>query len=412
MNDLLEPRMLDLDTARRFAAAAACLYLLPGCGAKSDLPTDGCVWTVTNRPPVALTDTYKPLLLDDIIVEGRRVLVATYNVTGASGLDAPSLWEARTRVMSDDLATIGPTQVVLAGPNSPGVAHMEGISSAVGFGHRGGLGWDEVNGCRFVALAQDGSAAAAPVQVDTPDVCFRLVATKSGFSALTRPFFTPPSLLSDTAPMSLLTLDPSGHLVSVRPNITPESIPVGYAFFNDGSWLEGRTNDRSSVTVQRFSATGDALSTPHVLAGSLTPEGPGDTRSFQFTMTGLGSSALAVFWTHPEEATGSTTIVLEPLDEDGNADQATTITAPRHVDSRISVGAVAHGALLAWTGGAPDDEVEVLPVWPSGEPYDEPLEVRMPGVPFGTSVVGTPAGALLVTGVDEQLVATPLVCVP
>ena len=82
----------------------------------------------------------------------------------------------------------------------------------------------------------------------------------------------------------------------MKPDIIPPSRLLGNTQFKDGSLLVGWTEDSASVAVQHFSATGDALSPPHSLSGSLGLVDAADPPRFQFTMTGLGASALGSGW--------------------------------------------------------------------------------------------------------------------
>jgi hypothetical protein len=357
----------------------------PDAGADAEAAAPCASWAVAPGEPVALTDPSGDSILTSAAVEGESVFVASSNDNDPS---PDPTW--RVRVVSGDLQTVGPSQVVLTHPQS---VALSGMSLSTSSGHHGGIAWDEVNACRFVALAEDGSPAAPPVTVGG-DACYWLSATTTGFVAFIAPNF-------GTGPVSRVTLDASGQVVDKTPDLIPvQSIyPLARARFDDGTmllaWLSGTT-----IVAQRFGETGGALST----AKTLLTFNSGPTR---VALASLGSSGLVV-WAPGDSALGE--VDVQPIDEDGNPTGSTTLLAP--VDGATVAGLdakpVVGGALVVWAKGAPGaaDTMTVQAVGTTGAVMGPPVPVPSPQYLQDLRLAPTPAGVVLAFDAELPMTLT------
>jgi hypothetical protein len=379
------------------------LATLTACGGRSDLlaiatgdtgddagaaaPDAGpaapaCAWALVPGAPIALTDPAVDHMVSNYVidgegaeaVEGDRIYLAMQDGLEAGNQTPDPNW--RVSVVSDDLSTIGPSQLVL--PHGQNGAEPMAIAS--GFGHRGAIAMDSDAGCRFVAIADDGSPAAAPVLIESPVECFWLRATPSGFTMFTRP---------DWAPFSLLTLDASGHVVATRKNVGPPDgdLPHARAKLPDGSTLIAWPSFAAAMNLQRWSAEGDPLTEPTALFAM-----PPVTIA---AMTVVGSTVLLA-WAPYEGEVGA--VYVQPLDGDGHALGAPTKIAPADGAQVLDfdIGAAGDDALVTWRKGEDFSSVlTVQPVTVTGAAKGGPIVV--PATPHvgATWIGGTPTGAIL-----------------
>jgi hypothetical protein len=351
-------------------------------------------WSVAPGAPVALTDFGGDSLLTSTSVEGSNVFVASLND------DDPSpdpTW--RIRVVSGDLQTIEPSQIVLEHLPSVSIA---GMSVATSLGHRGGIAWDEGNGCRFIALGEDGSAVAG-VEALGDQACYWLTATAAGFVAFSSPSYA-------AGPLSLITIAPAS--LDVTPSIiSPASfVPLTHALFDDGTLLLGWQSD-ASVVVQHVDETGTLLSMPL----QLIPYMDGSTI---VALGSLGSSGL-VAWAPGSSSPGE--VDVQAIDEDGNPTGPSTLLAASDgaTVNALDVKAVAGGAMVIWAEGV-EGEASVMMaqvVTPAGSPLGAPLVVPTPAsmAVQNVRIAPTPEGIVVafsgsVPMTPAQVFALRLVC--
>jgi hypothetical protein len=347
------------------------------------------LWNFLPSKPVALTEPIGDSALASVVREGNRVFVGTTNDNDPS---PDPTW--RVRVIKEDLSDLGTSQVVMKRPQ--GVS-LSSIGIAIGSGHRGGIAWDDAQGCRFVELGADGAAITAPHQIAN-SWCYWPVATQSGFIAFNSPSFT-------FTPVTLLTMNKHGHVTKTRPDIvTPAasgSSPAGLARFDDGTLLV-TWSDGNGVTGQHIDASGNTLAP----AAGMSISGPNP----RFALGSMGSSALGV-------ESGGAAVVAEPFDEDGqHSGPPNTFTTSGSV-GHVAVARARGAALVAWSEG-PSGAYHVLrvqPVHPDGSTLGAPVVAST--LPFIGSlrVVGTSTGALVVfeaekPGTLTQVFAVRLVC--
>jgi hypothetical protein len=377
-------------------AAAAAGAGVGGSGGEGGTASPPCfAWSVVPVEPLALTNPIGDSMLTSVAVDGARVFIASTNNNDPS---PDPTW--RVRVVSDDLATIGASQAVLTRPQH---ISYSGLGVAIRFGHRGAIAWDEANGCRFVALGADGSAAATATVSDS--WCYWLYATSGGFVAMSSP-------LGSFAPLAMLALDPSGNVLAAHPNVVPPDQATTYPFartrFDDGSILLAWTESPSTVLVQRFSETGESLSQPKAL--------PSFGHDTNLGMASLGSSALVV-WSPGDTSPGE--VRLMRIDEDGNALGADTVLAAMDgvPVGRIDVAAIPGGALALWTKGPEGayDTMTVQAVTNEGAAVGSTFAVPTPKFLLDVRLAVTPAGALVaydaqLAGALTQVFVSRLVC--
>jgi hypothetical protein len=328
-------------------------------------------------------------MITGVAVAGHRVFVASMNDNDPS---ADPTW--RVRVVSDDLADVGPSQIALAHPQHVSLSGL-GLSSD----GRGGLAWDEASGCRFVALGGDGAPSAPPVLVGD-EHCYWLAPTATGFLAFSSPSFTLTSL-------TLLRLGPDGALLGTAavglPDQGPSSYPLGRARLDDGSFLFA-WRDGASVRAARVGEGGALLAPPT----TLFPVG-GDV---DFAMTSVGDHAL-VAWS-PDVSLGE--VRSATLGADGTLGPETPLATEPQALYRLTIGAVPGGALVVWSGGVGElAHLGVQPVDASGAAHGDAVTIASPPSPWDARVVGTPAGAMVVYGGEQpgtltQVFAARLAC--
>lgn len=316
-------------------------------------------------PPIAITKAGSaPAELNDMILDGGRIFVATQPFWSVGELGG-GVWNVNT--LSSNLAMVGPTQTVLTHP--PDVLERSSLQLAVGSGHRGAIAWDNSDHLRFVAIADDGSAAAPPVPV-TEHKELGLFGTPDGFTAIV----SPESFGS--ADIGFLLLDAGGGAgAGASPFVTLKyggGDHVLSARLDDGSYLVAW-----AYYVQHFSQAGDALSKVGYVPG--LPE----------ALASMGASAM-IAWT---AGSNDQELWVGSLNVDGGLESETRIATAeiRHVAITPSM----QGALIAWSAGPyGSDQLFVQPVSASGAADGGPLALPTPSA-NDVRLVGTPGGAVL-----------------
>jgi hypothetical protein len=360
-------------------------------------------WKVGAPAPIPLTDSIGDSQLTGVAVEGDRVFVATTNNNDPS---PDPTW--RVRVVSADLASVGPSQVVLSRPSS---VSFSGLGLAAGGGHRGGVAWDESNGCRFIALDTDGSAPAGPVSITGP-WCYWPYATADGYTTFVSPSF-------ELAPLALVMLDANGAPGKVNSGIVPKppapstTFPLARARLDDGSialaWavMPPAPGSPVGLAVQHFQPTGD----PAAPQGVLTAFAHAST----FAMTSVGTALLAVGTTVPP----GTAVLSQPLDANGVplADAATLSPDDGVAVGRVTATAVPEGALVAWTKGQAGafDALKVQMTKADGTTMGAAVDIATPPFLGMVALARTGAGVVVAfeaeaPGTPAQVFVTRLVC--
>jgi len=403
----------------------ACLVLsLAACGGRSPLsadaagsggagsPTGGsfgpgatapaCRWSVAPGGPIALTDpavdafgtAYTADLGGSVAVEGGRVFISTWDRT-ANADPSPDQWW-HVRVVDDDLATMGPSQIVLEHGEEGGSA----MSLASGFGHRAGFAYHGGEmGCMFLPLADDGAAAGEAKKIHQ-DECFWPRATPDGFTVF---------LIPEWQPFVQLTLDAAGNVIAERPGLGPPGGMVAHARARlaGGSTLITWPAFEASINVRRWSAEGDALTPPGVILSMPAVDAA--------PMTVVGSTVF-VAWAPYTGDVGA--VLVQPLNEDGDT-LAPPVTIAEADGQHVGVldMTTALGAPLAlWTKHEKDGAVmTVQPFTADGQPDGAPFVVPATPRIHGAWIVGTPAGAMIgfdgeQPGGHAQAFVTRLVC--
>jgi hypothetical protein len=314
--------------------------------------------------PIVLseTDMSEPA---GLFAEGDRVFVAIADDS------VPNAEHAGVRVVSGDLSLVGPIEPVIQH------GFITGLDS--GFGHRAVVGVDAdlTTGCAFASLAADGSTAAVVPSVDA--YCGSLVATPSGYAALSTLW------MHEAGVVSILFLDAGGTFVGGR-DVAPGT-PRGLVRFDDGSFLILWASGGQSW-AQHLGETGDVLADPVE-----TPANAGGTS--------FGSTALLVWNVGP-------TIHLRSVDEDGTTVAENVIHAEGAWVLTPNIVPAKQGALVVWTATSDtpwhepvDAQLYAQPITAAGA-LDGDLLVVPAGDPRpGVAGAGTAHGALLVYGVNE-----------
>jgi hypothetical protein len=377
------PRRAARRAARGYGAAAIFVHLLPGCGARSDLPVDTCVWTAPEGPPVALTEPIDEsfyLPQSNIAVDDGRVWWSTLDY----GATISSPRQIQIRALRDDLTMIGPSHVLDASDSTVNVP------IAAGFGHRGGLVWDDSTGTSFVALAEDGSPSSGPVRIDPSVYGYALFATSRGFVALAGdpaplddfPFAVRYDGTLGFSTLRWLSLDPAGTLVHATSLVFALGwVPDVGARFDDGTLLlaglvhDPVVEDPPSVDlyVEHTSEAGDILGQPQrVMRVASSADFDG---RFRYAMTTLGSSALLA-WT-----IDSTSLLVASVDADGNLGAPRTVATPEGGVGYFGVGAADGNVLVVWDSPtAAGRSLVIQPLSPEGEAKVAPLVLPAPAI--------------------------------
>ncbi|HVY49442.1 MAG TPA: hypothetical protein VHB21_26300 [Minicystis sp.] len=305
------------------------------------------------------------------------------------------------RVLSDDLASIGP-------PIDVGETGLFALS--FGFGRRDVIGGfpDAQGRCASVALDAADQPTAPPAAFGG-ERCFWATPTPGGALVFSRPD------ANGFAPVDAIALDPGAHVVGSTPGAIAAdplhlTLPLGRVALDDASvmvfWIDG-----GSAFVRRFSPTGSPLFGPK----PIFDEPVGDV---VFAGASVGGSAL-VAWFHPyHQGEGPGRLMTAVAAGDGTLGAPHTLAeasngdAPEGIDVvRTSDGAlVLYGAL----GGAP--AIVAQPVDGEGAPSAPSLTRTLAGAGALRVVraVATSARNVVVLAWDDDQTArvTRLVCGP
>jgi hypothetical protein len=358
-----------------------------GSSASSSSSSGGGAAPCSATMPLAVTnDTgfVDETFLDSIAADGETILVATSTVV-PSGPDPYPDPTWRVRSVAGDLSSMGASQVVLTHGTPPSVTISLGYVAA-GFGHRGFVAWDSVDGSRFVPLAADGSPAGPPTSLG-PGACTGLVAQPGGFAVL---------LSSETyaGPVALVTVGPSGGVLATTPltGPGPDSYYVtgtGLMTFDDGSLFatwEGTAP--FGIMAQHLSAAGVPMTPPAQLfdiSGALVG---GDE---YFAMISLGASALVAWGTDD-----SGYRAIAPADEDGHAGAQTVFGSGTFEGLGLGTGAA--GVLASWSevpDGSAVGSLVVQRMTAGGTPLGVPFQVAQAFAADDPIFAATPAGEVL-----------------
>ena len=124
-------------------------------------PPACAAWSFVSSLPTKLPNNQGDTLLTSVVADGPEVLIATTNVNDPS---PNPTWHVIS--LTNDASLPGLTQAVMSRP-ATGVS-FGGLSLAVGPAGRGGIAWDEVHGCRFIALEQEGVPNGSPSRTTSP----------------------------------------------------------------------------------------------------------------------------------------------------------------------------------------------------------------------------------------------------
>jgi hypothetical protein len=403
--------------------AAACLVVLPGCGARSDLesapPASACKVSVTSGtsgPPAqcagwlttgAFTTVSEPVTTGDMAyLTGMVPSAGGALITWFTLDDAPtSTW--RTRAIGFDGTPRSAIGTHLSFPTMGGV--YVGAMFLAGTGCAfAGLADDVANGCRFVPLDDDGAGAGPVVTVGSTGAgCVDLGVAPGGYSFVTVGGNGGP-------PLDLVTLSAAGTVLATTSLPAPDLGYEGRLVLRDGSFLlttsEETDGGGEAAAVQHFSAGGEAIAAAVQLTGAAASILP-------VAQTGAGVMAA---WLE-----GGASLVVQPLDEDGHAVGAEVpVAATDHEDlyGFTLAGTPGGDVIVAWfdlDGASSFFDLHVQALGPDGTPRGAPnflgsfetlgdVDVLVDG--------GGQDALLVVTGAtmefDYGVLAVPLACAP
>ncbi|HVY46773.1 MAG TPA: hypothetical protein VHB21_12890, partial [Minicystis sp.] len=276
---------------------------------------------------------------------------------------------------------------------------------AAGFGRRGLVASDGVNGCRFVLLGPDGAPASTPTVVG-PKPCAALVATPFGFDAF--------ELADDFGPPStLVTIDEHGQVAATDAPLfdDPFGSPIGDAAirFADGSelvaWRGGQT---LAILAAHIAQGGTPLGPPKQLF-DLSNDLTGDDF---FSMASLGHGALAVFG---NDATPK--LLVEAVDATGAPGPATSLSH-HEIDAPGVARSRAGGGFVSWAAvpsGSAVGELFVRRIDAGGAPSGGATALAHGFLAGGSRVASTPVGDVVAfwgerPGEPTQVYVTRLRC--
>jgi hypothetical protein len=398
------------------ALAAACLFLVPACGARSELEAPGEGATSARPPPqcsgwqpagplVTVSEPEAAEVDDDLmsmIPSAGGALLAWIALADPS--TPTSTW--RTLALGFDAAPRSPIEAHLSFPTTDGGV---GISLAANGSSFAALVADSATGgggCRFLPLDEDGMAVGPAVSVDGwSEACDELAPTPDGFSFIASDYVGAGSF-------ALLNLDAKGSVLSRTPlPAPPETFEDGWLALHDRSFLLATTDvDGVATSVQRFSPGGAPLAD----AAVITAGGP-----YLMPMVKTSAGVLSAW----DAAPGSFEVRL--LDEDGSPVAAALPIAGGGnypiLDS-VLAPTPAGDALLAWTQIADATagvEFFVMALGPDGAPRGAPTSLGTFEALGALEAVVSPdgRGALLAVsavqaGPRYRVLALPLACVP
>jgi hypothetical protein len=402
--------------------AAACLVLLPGCGARSDLesaPTStssACKVPVTSGPPAqcagwqpagAVTTASEPVTTGDmayftsLVPSAGGALITWFTLD-----DVPtSTW--RTRAIGFDGAPRSAIRTHLSFPDMGGV-DTEAMSLAGTGCAFAGLADDVANGCRFVPLDEDGAGAGPVVTVESTDmVCGDLGVAPGGYSFV--------SFASNGGPpLDLVSLSAAGKILATTSLPAAELAYDGRLVLRDGSFLvstfEETDGGGNAAAVQHFSPDGAPIAAAAEITSSAESILPMAETSAGVMAAWLGDG---------------TSLVVRPLDGDGHPVAATVPVAATDQENLYGfalAGTPGGDVIVAWfdlVEATSFFDLHVQALGPDGAPR---------GAPTGLGTFETLGDAhllvdeggqralLVVTGAEMEfdygVLAVPLACAP
>lgn len=395
--------------------AAACLVLLPGCGARSNLESastaSACEGPAPSGPPaqcsgwqlagpIATVSAGSVNDVESMIPSAGGALVAWSTEDGAT-----AGWS--TRAVGFD----GTPRAAVSAPLPTFVVPVGEFAETVSLAGQGcafgGLGHDSVDGCHFVPLDENGAAAGPVVTLQGPSAaCTGLGPAQGGYSFLRN------SISSDTGPIDLVSLDAAGSVLATRSLLFEGELNGGRLVLPDRSFLLSTQDGAGEDLMQRFSSAG----TPIAAAAQIT-SGPVLNPLVAATSAGamVGWGALGA---------GSGGVFLRPLDEDGHpvaAEALVAATVQEDLFGFTLAGTPAGDVLLAWfdLDETMQYDLHVMAVGPDGAPRGAPasLGTFQTLVDVHALVEADGRRALIViTGAqvdaDAAVLAVPLACAP
>lgn len=219
------------------------------------------------QPPINLTIDWpgNAMFTRSLVSSGDGALVAWNNIEDPS---PDRVW--RVQQLMPDGRPSGVASAVRERPPTMAGYTYSSASIADGFGHRGMVAWDRVDGCRLQRLTPGGEADG-PIgpRLSDSQWCGSLLATPEGYAVFMGP-------VGGTALSHLLRLDPAGRAlgepVRLIPEIPEADEPLWWDFrrAEDGSiiagWMPGRFHP-SSLMLRHFDPSGAPLAPPVALAG-------------------------------------------------------------------------------------------------------------------------------------------------
>ncbi len=343
-------------------------------------PPACAAWSFVSSLPTKLPNNQGDTLLTSVVADGAEVLIATTNDNDPS--PDPS-WHIVS--LTDDASLPGLTQTPMSRP-ATGVS-FGGMSLAVGPAGRGGLAWDEVDGCRFVQLEQEGVPNGSPVKILGAAWCYWLSARPGGFSAFSS---TPFGLGS----LELYSLDPAGHTDTATPSLV----------LDDSAAPAGHVNLADASTLLAWSLP-DGMHAAHVDPGGGAIGAPGQllataVDATRFSLRAFGGGALMAWSPPPAPSDVHVQRVAADLTLGSSSVIATAVPDLDGIDAAEVTG----GALVAWlSSGMPTSVLTVQAIDETGAPVGPPLTNDVPSFANNLRIVRTPLGAMVVFEAEEQL---------
>jgi hypothetical protein len=400
--------------------AAACLFVLSGCGARSAIesastsstssaceapaPSGTPAQCSTWQPAGPVTRVSEPepasamIDFESVVPTAGGALLAW-----ASLDDAPtSTW--RTRAIDFDGEPRSGIDTHLSFPTADGASGMLLAGQACAFV---GLAGAPSDGCRIVPLDENGASAGPAAGIEGAGVaCSKLGPAPDGYSFVT--------IASDFAGADLVTVSAAGSVLATTSLPSP-AFAYGYRIvLSDGSFListyEAPDGTANESRVQHFSAGGAPIAAAAVIASPA---------SFPVQMAETGAGALGA-WT-----VDGSSLLVRPLDGDGHPVAAAALLAATNPGTMHGVtlaGTPGGDVILAWSdleAASALVDLHVIALGPDGAPRGAPTFLGS-FVTLGWPELVVEAGgqrALLVfagAGVETSygVLAIPLACAP
>jgi hypothetical protein len=402
--------------------AAACLVLLPGCGARSEIESastsSACEVPAPSGPPAQcsrwqpagpVTKVSEPepasagSYFTSMVPSAGGALVSWFSLDGAP----TSTW--RTRALDFDGTPRSPIDTHLSFSSAGGIDDVDGDGLLLaGQGCTFvGLADDPTNGCRIVPLDENGASTGPAVGVEAAGAgCGKLGQAPDGYAFV--------MISSDFAQADLVTVSAAGSVLATTSLLSP-AFAYGYRIvLRDGSFLnstfEAPDGVANETRVQHFSPGGAQIAAAAVIANPAAAPA-------QMAETSAGALGA---WPGLD---GS--LLVRPLDGDGHpvaAAASLAATDEEAVHNLTLAGTPGGDVILAWSGleGASTlFDVQVIALGPDGTPRGAPTLLGSFVTLEGLELVVDAGGrrALLVVGGTETdtsygVLAVPLACAP